>query len=245
MDGLTLARLSIVLPAWNEEEGIGSLVEELDRTVAGRLDPAEIIVVDDASTDGTGRILLETAERLDRLRVVRLPRNAGHGAAVLEGLRRAGGEWVFLLDSDGQFVIGDFWRLWGHRHEADLVLGIRAERHDPLHRLVLSRLVAAVVSLLARRRLRDANVPFRLFRRSLWDDVGPLVGETALAPSILTVLAGVVRGWRVVEVAVTHRPDRRRGSSLRRWKLVRFSARGLVELVRFRLALRRAPKRTR
>lgn len=242
MGGVTPV-LSVVMPAWNERGTIGAVVDDLVRQVAGPLGDAEVVVVDDASTDGTAEILAELDRRHEPLRVVRLERNRGHGGAVLAGLGLARGEWIFQLDSDGQVVVADFWRLWERREGADLVLGVRAERRDPAHRLVLSRVVSTTVTALVGRRVRDPNVPFRLIRRELWDDVSPLVGADALAPSILTVVGAVARGWRIAEVPVTHLPRAGGGSTLRAWRLVSFSARGLAQLVRFRLAVARAPAR--
>jgi len=236
--------LSIVLPAWNEETVIAGLVSELDREVASRFEQAEIVVVDDASTDATADRLAELSERLTRLRVLRSPRNEGHGPSVLRALRAASGEWIFQLDSDGQFVVSDFWDLWRAREQADMILGMRVDRQDPSHRLALSRAVSAVVSLLAGRRLRDPNVPFRLFRRGVWEDLRGLVGERALAPSILLATGAAVHGWRVAEVPVTHLARAQGTSSLRAGRLVRFSARGLAELLRFRVELARAPRRS-
>ena len=202
-------QVCVVVPAWNEEDVIGRVVEDVAREVVARLDSAELVVVDDCSTDRTPEILAELAASTPSLRVVRLERNAGHGAAVLEGLRRSDADWIFQLDSDGQFVVAEFWKLWQRRESADLVLGVRAHRRDPAHRLLLSRVVAAVVSVLSRRRLRDPNVPFRLIRRSLWDDLAPLLPSGTLAPSILTVVGAAVRGWRIAQVPVTHLPRER------------------------------------
>ena len=70
--------------------------------------------------------------------------------------------------------------------------------------MALSAVINAVVSALVARRVRDANTPFRLVRRGLLEDVRPLLGGAPLAPSILVTVAGVVRGWRVVEVLVVH-----------------------------------------
>ena len=233
----------VVVPAWNEEGVIGRVVEDVGRDVVGRLEAAELIVVDDASTDRTPDILAGLASASPWLQVVRLERNSGHGAAVLEGLRRSDADWIFQLDSDGQFVVAEFWELWQRRESADLVLGVRSRRRDPLQRLVLSRIIAVVVSLLAGRRLRDPNVPFRLIRRDLWDDLAPLMPPATLAPSILTVVGAAVRGWRIAELPVTHLARERGRSSLYSWRLVRFSLRGLVQLVGFRARLARAPRR--
>jgi dolichol-phosphate mannosyltransferase len=236
-------RLSIVLPAWNEEAVIGPLVEDLDREVAARFASAEIVVVDDASTDGTAAVLAALAASHERLRVLRSSENRGHGPSVVRGLDATTGNWIFQLDSDGQFVVAEFWKLWHRRKDADLVLGVRLHRRDPLHRILLSRLIAVVVSALAGRRLRDPNVPFRLLRRSVWHDLRALLAETALAPSILVATGAAVRGWRIVEVPVSHLPRERGASSLRARRLIAFSLRGLAELVRVRYELARLPAR--
>jgi glycosyltransferase involved in cell wall biosynthesis len=235
--------LSVVVPVWNEQATIGTLVEELDTELLSRVDRLEIIVVDDASSDQTPAILAGLAEERPHLRVICSEHNRGHGASVLRGLAEASGEWVFHIDSDGQFLVSEFTRLWERRHHADLVLGRRLHRHDPAHRLVLSRLVAAAVSLLAGRRLHDANVPFKLFRRTLWEDLEPLVPTGSLAPSIFIAAGATVRGWRVVQVPVSHlaRPAGR--STLRALRLLRFSARALGQLLRFWWRLRAAAPR--
>jgi glycosyltransferase involved in cell wall biosynthesis len=234
--------LSVVIPVWNEEEVIGKLVTEIDSQIAGRFDRAEIIVVDDASTDSTPAILAGLKGLRGRLQVLRSDRNRGHGPSVRRGLESATGDWILQLDSDGQFVVADFWSLWSAREDADLVLGVRVHRRDPAHRLALTRAVSVVVSLLAGVRIRDANVPFRLLRRSLWNDLAPVIPPDTLAPSILVTLGAVVRGFRIVERPVSHRPRERGRSSLRAVRLVTFSLRGLGQLLKFRYVLYR-PRR--
>jgi dolichol-phosphate mannosyltransferase len=235
--------LSVVVPVWNEQATIGKLVEELDAELASRVDRLEIIVVDDASWDGTPAILSFLADERSCVRVIRSNENRGHGASVLRGLAEASGDWIFHVDSDGQFIVSEFVELWERRHHFDLVLGRRVHRHDPVHRLVLSRVVATAASLLAGRRLRDPNVPFKLFRRTLWEDVRPFVSDGSLAPSILIAAGAVIRGWRLVEVPVSHRARPAGRSTLRAFRLLGFSARGLGQLLRFRWRLRAAPPR--
>jgi hypothetical protein len=116
---------------------------------------------------------------------------------VLRGLRSASGDWIFQLDSDGQFLIEEFHHLWQLREDSDLLLGVRQSRHDPAHRILLSRIIAMAVSFLARRRLRDANSPFRLVRRELWDDLEPIIGASVRAPSIMVSLGAARRAWRL------------------------------------------------
>jgi glycosyltransferase involved in cell wall biosynthesis len=240
-----MSSLSIVMPVYNEDQVIESIVLDLERQVVDRLTVAEVVVVDDCSTDRTGAILDRLARERPWFAVEHAAENAGHGPSVVRGLHRATGDWIFQLDSDAQFEIEDFWKLWEARAEADLVLGVRIERRDPVHRLVLSRAVSVTVSALARRRVRDPNVPFRLVRRELYEDIAPLLSLTTLAPSILVTLGAVARAWRVVEVPVRHLPRRRGSSSLRSLRLVAFSLRGLRELLAFHRDLKRRPARAR
>jgi glycosyltransferase involved in cell wall biosynthesis len=232
--------LSIVLPVFNEGSAIEAVIDELDRDVAGVIGDAEIIVVDDASTDATAAILDRAVAARGRLRVEHSTVNRGHGPSVARAIRRSAGDWVFQLDSDGQLVIADFWRLWEQRAGADLVLGVRVTRQDPRHRLWLTRLVSVLVSILARRRLRDPNSPLRLFRRALWDDVEPFVGEAPHFPSIHMALGAAVRGWRTLELPIGHRPRVHGRSSFHPARLARLLILGLGELLRIRYRLWRA-----
>lgn len=222
----------------DEERTIGDLVRDLEQDVLAVVPSAQVIVVDDASTDGTPQLLADLRQSRAWLHVERLDANVGHGRAVRHGLDLSSGDWILGIDSDGQFVVADFALLWARRGEADLVLGVRKRRHDPLHRLVLSRLVARVSSLLARRRLRDANTPFRLLRRDAWEDLSPALQASALAPNVLMTVGAGLRGWRVLEVPVRHLPRSGTPSTLRALRLVRFSLRGLAQLIAYRRRVR-------
>jgi glycosyltransferase involved in cell wall biosynthesis len=158
----------------------------------------------------------------------------------MRGLQRASAEWVFQLDSDGQFVVAEFPLLWEQRHEADLVLGVRAQRRDPAHRLLLTRAVRLAASLLAGSRIQDVNTPFRLLRRSLWSELEPHIPAETLAPNILVALGAAVRNRPIEYVPVTHLARKRGTSTLRALRLVRFSLRGLGQLLAFRYHLARA-----
>ena len=232
--------LSVVIPVFNEAEAIEALVDDLGRELLPVAPDLEVILVDDASTDATPQILERLAADCPWLHVHRAAQNAGHGPSVLRGLGLARADWIFQLDSDGQFVVAEFGRLWARRDECDLALGVRAVRHDPQHRLLLTRIVRYATTILAGRYVADANTPFRLLRRSFWEEISPLIEPTTLAPNISVTLAAAVRGRRIVEVPVTHLARETGTVSLRTLRLVRFSARGLAQLIRFRLRLARS-----
>jgi len=235
--------LSVVVPVYNEEGAIETLVDDLGAVLTPLFSDLEVIVVDDASTDETPAILARLARERPWLRVERAAANAGHGPSVVRGLGLARADWVFQIDSDGQFVVAEFPQLWARREEGDLVLGVRENRRDPTHRLLLSRVVRLASSLLVGARMRDVNTPFRLVRRAVWEDLRPLVGSSTLAPNIFVAVGAKVRGWNVVELPATHRPRVTGTGSLRALRLVRFSLRALGQLLAFRARLRRFPPR--
>jgi len=237
--------VSVVVPAYNEGPLVEALILDLESELPAMSSSFEVLVVDDASTDDTPQILEQLARSRPWLDVVRNERNAGHGASVLRGLDAASGAWILQSDSDGQFVVSEVQRLWAVREGVDLVLGIRVTRRDPRHRVLLTHAVRWTTSLLAGRSLQDVNTPFRLVRRETLDDVRTGIPDDTLAPNLFVTLAASLRGWRVVEVPVTHLPRERGSSTLRSLRLVRFSARGLLQLVSFRRKLSRSGARPR
>ena len=237
------APLSIVMPVYNEAPVIKKVVAGLITAIADRIDGAEIVIVDDCSTDGTYEILRRLADADPRLCVERNERNSGHGPTMRRAIELSTGERIFHIDSDGQFVPEDFWRLWSRRDHADLVLGVRAVRHDPRHRLLLTRLVRLAVRMISGKPMGDPNVPFKLFRRALWDDARAFIAPDALAPSIMLAIVAAVRGWTMAEVEVTHLARPHGVSTLRLLRLARFSARGLSQIVALRARLGRAAMR--
>lgn len=230
--------IAVVVPVYNEAETIEDVVREIGLEVISRFASAEVIVVDDASTDETGAILARLAKNALWLRIERPDQNCGHGASVRRGLELARADWIFQLDSDGQFVVRDFWHLWDRREDADLVLGVRVARRDSRHRRILSRTLAATASALSGRRLHDPNVPFRLVRRAVWEDVRTFLAPDSVAPSVLVAVGAVVRRWRVVEVPVVHLPRVSGESSLRAFRLASFMLRAFAQLLAFPAALR-------
>ena len=240
----TAESLAVVVPVHDEAATISKLIEELGREVVAKHPSAVVILVDDASTDETPSILARRAAADPWLHVERSEQNRGHGPTVRRGLDLARADWIFELDSDGQFVVSDFWSLWERRATADVIVGVRTERHDPRHRQLLSRGVALVTSALALRRLRDPNDPFRLIRREVWEDLRQFIPEDVGPIHVLFCVGAVKRGWRVVEAPISHLPRASGHSSLRALRLARFCARGLWQLLTFRLALNAAESRS-
>ena len=225
--------LSVVMPVYNEVAGVERAIDHAVRHILDEVPGSELVVVDDCSTDGSGEIIQRLAAADRRIRLLRNEENRGHGPSIRWGMDEAQGAWIFQLDSDGQVEVSEFGLIWRNRHGSDLVLGVRARRRDPLHRLVLTRLTRAMVSVLARRRVADANVPFKLIRRELYEHLRPLVPSDVFAPSILIVLGALRSGAAVREMEVIHLPREHGTSTLNLRRLWSVVARCAWETLRF------------
>ncbi|MBT3070657.1 glycosyltransferase family 2 protein [Rhodomicrobium sp. Az07] len=121
--------ISVVLPAYNESEGLPIVVSSIFHALANTGLAHEILVIDDGSTDGTREVMLDLCAKQPSLRYVRFSRNFGKEAALSAGLRTAEGDAVILMDSDGQHppaLISLFLDKW--REGAEVVAGVQNER---------------------------------------------------------------------------------------------------------------------
>lgn len=229
--------LSVVMPAYNEEDGIEVAVQAVQVNVLDRVPNSELVVVNDGSRDGTGALLDRLASADPRVRVIHKA-NGGHGPAIMTGLGEAAGEYVFLIDSDNQIPLEEFAPFWTAVQEGnDAAFGVRRVRHDAELRKVLTVVIRLCLSALFGVRLYDSNVPYKLLRRSLWTSARPLIPDGTLAPSLFLAVFAARRGYRIRYIDVTHK-DRETGTvSIRRWKLIKFCARAFRQLLDFRSAL--------
>jgi glycosyltransferase involved in cell wall biosynthesis len=228
------ARLSVIMPVYNEEGAIALAVEDVQRHVLDLVSAAELIVVNDGSRDGTGAILDKAAAADPRVRVIHQP-NGGHGSALLTGLGAAHGEYIFLIDSDRQIPLDGFKAAWDAVMQGrDAVFGVRRRRYDPAFRLYLSGLIRESVNVLFKIKLTDANVPYKLFRRAIWTEARECVPDGTLAPSLFLAIVAKSRGYNILEIDVTHKERDTGEVSLRRFKLLKFCARAFSQLLKLR-----------
>jgi len=199
--------LSVVLPAFNEAGNIERVVADAAAYLDTQGIRYEINVVDDGSHDDTPRVLERLRRSAPYLRVLRHARNRGYGAALRTGLSAVRGDHVLLADGDGQFHIRALAALWARRHEADLVLGFRNPRKDPLSRRVAGWLYGRVVVPVALGgRFRDVNCGFKLVRRRVIEGMDLRATGALFSAELLT--RARLEGATWVEVGVDHFPRR-------------------------------------
>jgi len=233
-----LRSLEIIMPVYNEAASIEETVRKIKTEILDKIPGSRLMVIDDGSSDGTEKILDQLAREFREVISVFHQPNRGHGPAIYSGMEKAKAEWLFLLDSDNQIELLDFYKLWEKKEQADLLLGKRVNRHDPWVRIYLSKIIRYFLRFFLGVSLYDANVPFKLFKSSLWDEVKRFIPPDTLAPSLFLAAAAKKFGYRILEVEVKHYPRRAGKSSLKKWKLFKFCLKAFGQLLSFRQAVR-------
>ncbi len=156
--------LTVVVPAFNEEEGIAHTLRELRPVLEGLGRPWELLVVDDGSTDATAEI----ASR-EGATVVRVVQNRGYGAALKTGIARAAHDLIIFTDADGTYPAGAIPALLEYAPDYEMVVGARtgAAVHVPAIRRPPKWFLGRLASYLAGQKIPDLNSGLRVVRRGL------------------------------------------------------------------------------
>lgn len=213
---MDLDHLTVVMPAYNEAEGLPGFLDELHRDLAPLARRVDLVVVDDRSTDATADVLRDLTADLPGLTVIEADVNRGHGPTALAAYRAGLAlepELIVHVDGDGQFHGADLARAVraAVSTSADVVHGVRRGRDDPWFRRVLTGLVGVVVGFAAGHRVPDVNTPLRVYRPARLRELLELVPDDALVPHVHFSIAEARRGFRVRYLGVASLP--RRGSN--------------------------------
>ncbi|MBI2710392.1 MAG: glycosyltransferase family 2 protein [Actinobacteria bacterium] len=215
-------RVSVLLPAYNEAENLDVLVPRICEVMERAGEPFEVIVVDDGSTDGTRTVMGRL--RNPSVRAIRLRRNSGKSAALQIGLDHSKGEYIVLMDADGQDDPDEVPRMLSHLREEglSLVTGRRAQRHDRFVKRNTSKLYNGVTARVTGVPGRDFNSGLKVMTRELAETL-ELYGELHRYIPVLAVW----NGFKVGELDVAHH-ERLHGTS--KFGRARFW-RGFLDLV--------------
>ena len=197
--------LSIVIPVYDEEANLPLLWEELRGVLEGLGLAFEVVFVDDGSRDRSAEIVRGFREADPRVRLVRLKANAGETAATDAGFKAVRGAWVVVMDADLQNDPSDIPQLLAHLDRWDAATGWRVKRGEGdgwLRRLSAS-IANRVRNRLSDETVQDSGCTFRAFRRECLRDLVLYRGFHRFIPTLLKM-----RGYRVIEVPVNHRPRR-------------------------------------
>ncbi len=209
---LAKAGLSIVIPAYNEENGIAPTLGELkDQLRTLDLDiPLEVIIVNDGSSDGTAAAIEPFLD--DLLRLVSHEQNRGYGAALKTGIEAAEHPWILITDADGTYPNEFIPDVLEHRDDYDMVVGARTgeKTHIPLIRRPPKWALRKLASVLSNQRIPDLNSGFRLMRREVVRNFYNILPNGFSFTTTIT-LAMFSAGFRVKYVPINY--NKREGKS--------------------------------
>lgn len=199
-----LEELSLILPVYNEVDIIGFTLNEAIRYLEQKFKKYEIIVVDDGSSDGSAAIIKKIAAQTKNVVIIKHKQNKGYGCALRSGFKAASLDYIFFMDSDGQFRIQDFDSIRPYISDYDMVVCYRQERKDSLFRNFLGALFTKTMDLCFRLPFKDINCAYKLVKRrqiqSLYLKIeGPLINAEILIKSLR-------KGLRVKECPIPHFP---------------------------------------
>lgn len=225
---MTQPDLSVVFPVYNEEENIPILLSEIASAVADRPWNVEIVAVDDGSHDRSLAVLRAERASHPNLRILAFEKNSGQTAALDAAWRAARGRLVVSLDADLQNDPADIPRMMDEMQTsgADMVIGLRVNRKDTWSRRMQSKFGNGFRNWITNDRVTDTGCSLKLIRREAIDRVKLYVGMHRFLPTLVRL-----EGYRVVEIAVNHRP-RRFGQS--KYGAMNRAFRGLVDCLAVR-----------
>ena len=212
-----LSSISVFFPAYNDEKTIGKLVDDAFEILPKISQKFEVIVVNDGSIDGTGKVLAGLEEKYKNFRIVTHSKNRGYGGALKTGFKNALGDFVFYTDGDGQYNVKELPNLVKKIDEGiDLVNGYKIKRSDSWLRIVLGEIYAHFVRLFLGIRFADVDCDFRLFRRRILEKITLTYDSGAICAEML---AKIQKNKGVVASVPVHHYPRRYGHSQFFWPM--------------------------
>ena len=197
--------LSVVLPAHNEAENISTTVENCITYLKEKVLDYEVVVVNDGSTDDTKDIVENIISGDPKVVLVDHPVNKGYGAALRSGFDAASCEYIFFMDSDGQFVINDLDKLLPLAGPNDIVIGYREDRADSFLRSLNAWLYGMYIYVMFGLKVKDMDCAFKVFPNESYKKIRPIKSGGALFTAEFLIKLKK-RGYKFSEVPVGHYP---------------------------------------
>ena len=208
--------ITILMPVFNEAGTIEKTIIEFYEEIGSRI-PIKLLILEDGSTDGTKDVLMKLSKKIKMVAILSEERK-GYSKALVDVLKEVDTKFVLCVDSDGQHLANDFWKLYELREKYDVTSGWRIRRADPYHRRVMS----AVFQFLAKVFFKlppfhDITAPYRLMK----SEVAKITAEEFkyMRESFWTefTVRAFKKGHTMIEIPVNHRG--RAGGTTRVYKL--------------------------
>ncbi len=196
--------ISYVFPMFNEIDNIEQMVLSTMAVTDTITNDYEIIVVDDASTDGSGELIDKLAEKYPKIKPIHHPRNRKLGGALKTGFYNAKNDIVIYIDSDLPIDLNDIKLALPMIEDADVVIGYRLMRTESMRRKVQSRIYNWIIRLLFGLKVKDVNFAFKVFKREILDKIS-LHSEGSFIDAELLIEA-LRLNYKIKEIGLMYYP---------------------------------------
>jgi len=226
-----MEKISIVMPAYNEEKNIENTIRKCYDALKKIRLHGEIIVIDDGSKDKTGIILNQLKKEISNLRLILHKTNMGYGKSISDGIRAAKGHYVITLDSDGQFDIYELPLFLSKiKNGYDVVTGYRKRKKDTFLKVLANKVLNNIVKYLFKIKIKDVNCSFRIYKKDIFKKIN-MEASHFILPTEILIKANAL-SYKIAEIGVTHSYREKGKSSIKLFK-------NTVETLIFLLKLKR------
>lgn len=229
--------LSVVIPAYNEAQHIVDLIRDWHQVFVANKIAYRFIIIDDGSVDDTV-VLLKALQAEVPAVTIHPQSNMGHGPAILKGYEIGmQSPWIFQIDADHQFETNAFNELWQQRHNYDLLLAEREDKHATLSRKMVSMVSGLMVHLLYGKGIKDVNSPYRLMRADKLGQALRKIPSNSFAPNVLITSFFISTKKRIFTNVVHFRKN----VSLKKSRMNIYFLKGcinsILQVIKFRFSL--------
>lgn len=230
-------QLSVFFPTYNEEKNIGSTVKNTRKVLQIIAKKWEILIINDGSRDNTAKVAKKLEELDKNIKLINHEVNKGYGGALKTGFSKSKYKWVSFTDSDGQFDFSEITNFIDKQKEtgADVVIGYYKKRQVSKLKILTSKLWEYVVLFLFGLKVRDIDCGFKLISKKVIDDVMPLESERGAFISSEFLIKAKNKGYKIVEIPVTHYPRTQGSGTGRNLDVI---IQSFIDLFKLRLKLR-------
>lgn len=224
-------KILIIMPAYNEEEIINSVVIDIKKKLIDF--NYNILILNDGSTDNTKKKLEDFKSDANILIINK--ENEGHGKTLIRGYDLASKmdfDYVLQIDSDDQIPIEELNKLIIHINNYNVICGYRHNRNDPFIRIIITNILKIIILLRHGVFIKDSNVPFRLISKDFLKTNLEKVRNSEVPNILLSILAAKKNNLK--QVKTTHKKRNTGVESIRRFKLLLFCLKSFLEVLKFK-----------
>lgn len=215
-----LVSISLVTPVYNEEENICAFLEKIVKIFTRDKIDAEIIVVNDGSTDNTKRICEELSEKQKIINLINHEVNKGYSRAVSTGIKHAKKDFIILMDSDGQFDVNDVAAFLEKHDEtgADAIFGYRENRKGTFLRRLISFNMTKISNILFGMKFKDTQSAFQFIKADILKNIDIESPSFQVPTEIKIKLSSLGKGYE--QIPINHLERKGGTANLKAFKII-------------------------